>query len=263
MKIAIAMYGIPRASHITMPVIQKYFIDAANKLGECKVFYHLYAQTQVTNVRSGENTAMPADAYLPFDKFDGELEEPDRCLETWKFAETKQFGDHYNDDFRSIRNLIHQLHSMRQVTQKVSAWKPDLVLFLRPDLLYHRGFSKKEISTTFANPARCILPAWQWWGGYNDRFSLCGKNIFEAYGSRIELATDFSKSTGRPMQAERLVRFALQKANASVRVTSLQANRVRADGNIKPENFAATATAGSVRRAIEMHCLRALTQLSV
>ncbi|HEY9064847.1 MAG TPA: hypothetical protein VIO33_07675, partial [Burkholderiaceae bacterium] len=41
-KIAIAMYGIPRGSAITLPSLQRHFIEPAQQLGECRVFYHLY-----------------------------------------------------------------------------------------------------------------------------------------------------------------------------------------------------------------------------
>jgi hypothetical protein len=263
LKIALAMYGIPRASDITLPVIHDCFIKPAEAMGDCRVFYHLYLQKQVVNARSGENTALSEASYLPFEKFDGELEAPDLCLAQWHFDTIQLAGDHYNDDFRSIRNLVHQLHSMRQVTKRMADWQPDIVMFLRPDLLYQRGFANAELHSVAKNQRQCILPAWQWWGGYNDRFSLCGKEAFQAYGNRIELVNQFSKETGRPLQAERLVRFALQKAKASIRVTSLKASRVRADGQIKAENFSAVSTAGSLRRNLELNWLRALTQLSI
>jgi hypothetical protein len=262
-RIAIALFGIPRGSATTMPTLVQHFIGPARQIGDCRVFYHLYRQDRVVNARSGEDAAMPDDAYAPFAAFDGELEAPELCLEQWRFDKIQAFGDHYVDEFRSLRNLVHQLHSLRQVTARLTDWQPDVVLFMRPDLLYHGGFARATIADLCSHPRRCVLPEWHWWGGYNDRFALCGADVFRGYGNRVELALDFSQRTGRPLQAERLVRYALHRANASVRTTPIRANRVRVNGQMKPEDFSAGATAGSIRRHLEMGWLRLLTQLSI
>jgi hypothetical protein len=262
-KIAVAMYGIPRGSEITMPSLMKHFIEPARRIGECRVFYHLFQQDRVINVRSGEDAPLPHDAYAPFADFNGELERPGPCLDLWQFDRIREFGDHYRDDFCSVRNLVHQLHSMRQVTAWLSPWRPDVVLYLRPDLLYHTGPDVSTIETLCEHPRRCIVPDWQWWGGYNDRFAFCGAEAYAAYGNRIERAIEFSERTGRPLQAERLLRYVLQNAGASVRTTAIRADRVRVDGRIKPEDFSAHATAGSIRRQLEIIRLHLLTRLSV
>jgi hypothetical protein len=262
-KIALAMFGIPRASSMTMPSITENFIEPARRIGDCRVFYHLYRQDRVINPRSGEDAPMPEDAYAPFAAFDGELEAPDLCLAQWRFDKIQAFGDHYADNFRSLRNLVHQLHSLHQVTLRLAEWRPDVVLFVRPDLLYHGGFERATLADLCEHPRRCVVPEWHWWGGYNDRFALCGADVFGAYGNRVELALEFSERTGRPLQAERLVRYALHRAKASVRTTPIRANRVRVDGQMKPEDFSAGATAGSIRRHVELAWLRLLTQLSI
>ena len=261
MRTAIAMFGIPRGSNITMPTIHRHFIEPACRLGECKVFYHLYEQDRVTNARSGEDGQLPRDAYAPFAAFDGELEAPGACLARWNFDRIQQFGDEYDDGFGSIRNLIHQLHSLRQVTQRVAQWRPDVVLFLRPDLYYHGGLSDSTLRRLAARRQRCTIPEWQWWDGYNDRFSICSADAFSAYGNRVELMVEFSERTGRPLHAERLVRYALEKARISVRTTTLRASRVRIDGQTKPEYFSATSTVGSGRRKkMELAWVRLLSR---
>ena len=257
------MYGIPRGSTITMPSLAQHFIEPARQIGECRVFYHLYQQDAVVNARSGEAAPMPTDAYAPFASFDGELEPPDHCLQRWSFERICEFGDHYRDEFRSIRNLVHQLHSMRQVTARLAAWQPTVVLYVRPDLYYQGGPPVAMIAGLHRHAERCIVPDWHWWGGYNDRFAFCGAQAYRAYGNRIEQAIEFSERTGRPLQAERLVRYALRRAGASVRTTAIRANRVRVDGQIKPEDFSTQATAGSLRRRAEIIWLHLLTRLSI
>ncbi len=263
MKIAIALFGIPRGSAVTMPTIEEHFIRPARAAGECRVFYHLYLQDRITNARSGEDAAMPADAYAPFQDFDGELEAPELCLQQHPFDRIRSFGDFYQDDFRSIRNLVHQLHSLQRVTRRLAAWEPDVVLFLRPDLRYSAGFSAAELARVAARPRRCVIPDWHWWSGYNDRFALCGPEIFRAYGERIDCMTEYCRSSGRPLHSERLVRHALRRGHASVRTTRIQASRVRVDGQVKPEDFAAVPTAASRRRRMELAWLGVLQRIGV
>ncbi len=261
MKIAIAMFGIPRGSSVTMPTIEEHFIRPAQAAGECRVFHHLYLQDRVINPRSGEEAAMPGDAYEPFEDFDGELEAPEHCLALHRFEQIKAFGDFYEDGFRSIRNLVHQLHSLQRVTRRVADWQPDVVLFLRPDLRYASGFSAAELERVAARPRRCVIPDWHWWSGYNDRFALCGSQIYRDYGERIDRVIEYCRSTGRPLHSERLVRYALQRGGASVRTTPAQASRVRVDGQVKPEDFAVVPTAASHRRRMELAWLGVLQKI--
>lgn len=261
-KIAIAMFGLPRGSELTLPTIERHFAEPARALGEVRLFHHLYLQDRVTNARSGENSEMPRAAYAPFEAFDGELEAPEHCLSLYPLEAIKARGDHYQDGFRSIRNLVHQLHSLKRVTQRIARWQPDLVLFLRPDLHYEAGFGAEELAAALARPRRCVIPEWHWWGGYNDRFALCGAGIYRAYGERIDQALDFCKTSGRPLHAERLVRHALRSGGASLRTTPARASRVRTDSQIKQEPFDVVATCGSRQRRLELAWLGVMQRIT-
>ncbi|MCX7279692.1 MAG: hypothetical protein NTZ15_20670 [Burkholderiales bacterium] len=202
---------------------------------------------------------MPAEAYAPFAPFDGELEAPGACLDTWQFEQLKQFRDHHRNAFRSLQNLIHQLHSLRRVTLRLEPWQPDVVMFLRSDMFYHAGFSQAAMASVADNAERCMLPQWHWWGGLNDRFALCGAQVFKAYGCRIKQALAFAQRTGRPLNGERLVHYALSRADASVRTTALEASCVRVNGQLKAEKFAAKATTGSLRWRLVLAKLKLLS----
>jgi hypothetical protein len=258
-RIAIALFGIPRGSDVTMPVIAENIIGACRASGETRIFYHLYKQSRVTNARSGDDASISAAAYAPFERFQGELEPPDICLSRWHYDIVRRFGDHYRDDFQSVRNLLHQLHSLRRVTRVVEAWGPDVVVFVRPDLLYHQPLSGAAIASASRDALYCRIPDWQWWGGYNDRFAVCGRRAASAYGRRAELAIEFSLRTGRPLHAERLLRYALRRQRAAVRLTRMRASRVRMNGRIVDEDFSWSRTVGSVQRAFELNWLRART----
>jgi len=258
-KIAVALFGIPRGADVTMPVIAENIIGPCQDSGETRVFFHLFKQSHVTNARSGDNAVISADAYAPFQRFQGQLEPPDICLRRWHFDLVKSFGDHYGDDFQSVRNLLHQLHSLRQVTKAVSGWGADVVVFIRPDLLYHQPLGATAIASASRDDRYCRIPDWQWWGGYNDRFAVCGARAASAYGRRAELAIEFSLRTGRPLHAERLLRYALRQGGAAVRLTRMRASRVRMSGRIVDEDFSWSKTVGSVQRAFELNWLRAQT----
>lgn len=259
MKIAVALFGIPRGADITMPVIAQNIIGPCQASGETRVFFHLFKQSHVTNARSGDNAVISADAYAPFQRFQGQLEPPDLCLRRWHFDLVKTFGDHYGDGFQSVRNLLHQLHSLRQVTKAVSGWGADVVVFIRPDLLYHQPLGATAIAWASRDDRYCRIPDWQWWGGYNDRFAVCGARAASAYGRRAELAVEFSLRTGRPLHAERLLRYALRQGGAAVRLTRMRASRVRMSGRVVEEDFCWSKTVGSVQRAFELNWLRAQT----
>lgn len=258
-KIAIALFGIPRGASVTMPVIGTNVIRPCQDIGETRTFFHLYKQSRVTNGRSGDDASIPADAYASFEPFEGELEAPDTCLRRWHFDIVRRFGDHYQDEFRSVRNLLHQLHSLRRVTTAIYAWRPDVVVFIRPDLLYHEPVSAIAVACASRDERYCLIPDWQWWGGYNDRFAICGARAAAVYGRRAELAIEFSLRTGRPLHAERLLRYALRRERAAVRLTRMRASRVRMNGLVVDEDFSWCRTVGSVERAFELNWLRART----
>ncbi len=253
MKIAIALFGIPRASDQALPTLFGTALGELGQLGETRVFHHLFVQARVSNPRSREDDALSASAYAPFAAFDGELEPAGDCLQHWPVALLKASGDYYRDDFNSFNNLIHQLHSLRRVTQRIESWQPDVVLFLRPDLIYHDAIPVAWIEAALRAPRLVVVPDWQWWGGVNDRLAVCGRDSYKAYGRRIEHATRFCERTLQPLHAERLLRFALREARLRLRTRALRASRIRTDGRIVDEKFYVAGTVGTrVDRLVHM-----------
>jgi hypothetical protein len=240
MKIAVALFGIPRASDQALPTLLHTALRSVRELGHVKVFYHLFHQTHIRNPRSGEDAPLPPDNYKPFEQFEGELEPADACLQRWSYEELKANGDAFGDDFQSMRNLVHQLHSLWTVTERAASWRPDVVLFLRPDLVYHDPIPAQWVVAARRNPDLVVLPDWQWWGGVNDRLAVCGRSSFAAYGRRIELAARYCEQTRRALHSERLLRFALRHAGVRLRTRPLRASRIRIDGRIVEENFDGT-----------------------
>ena len=242
MKITVAFYGIPRCTDISAPSIETHLLAPLSKLGEVFVVHHLWKLDQVRSTRSGENVALPADAYDYFNDFSGEIEPPEPFEEGEAFAGWKRSGDPFGDNFGSLRNLMHQLQSLKRATALAKETNPDVVVFARPDLQYHDDIPLSACRFAARFPSTCVVPIWNWWAGYNDRFAICGRNAFEAYGMRLDRAIEFAQSTGRSIHSESLVKFALRRARVRTLAIPLTASRVRADGAIRQENFDSIAT---------------------
>ena len=239
MKICIGFFGLPRNTDRTFSSIRENILQPAAEFGTVLPCYHLYKQTHVLNPRSLENSELDPSQYQPFSELQGELESPDKITEKWGFTEISARGDAWSDGLYSLRNLLLQLHSLAQVTQQLESFDPDIVVFIRPDLRYHQSFSSalKQI-TTSKNEKTVWLPFWQWAGGYNDRFAICTKDAFSAYGRRIKAVDAYLRSyTKRPLHAERLLMFALDHERIKVRRLNVQATRVRVSGLEVEEDF--------------------------
>jgi hypothetical protein len=237
MKITVAFYGIPRCTRISAPSIETHLLEPLRSLGDVAVVHHLWKLDQVRSARSGENTALSEDAYDYFAGFAGVIEPAEAFEEGNEFKSWKRFGDPFNDNFGSLRNLMHQLQSLKRVTAQVKKMNPDVVVFARPDLQYHDDISLSACRFAARFPKACVVPIWNWWAGFNDRFAICGKAAFEAYGTRVDRAIEFAQSSGRSIHSESLVKHTLRKNRVWTLAIPLTASRVRADGTVRQENF--------------------------
>lgn len=228
-RIAVCFFGITRSLAYTLPSIEKAVLAPAHATGETRLFGHFFRQTRIESPRTGEAVEVDPDEHrlLPLDAV--ELEVPGACLETWSFDEIQTYGDFWSNDFHTVRNLVHQLHSIRRVTLMALDWEPDIVLFVRPDLYYFDSFAR-PLGRLARRPAPlCMLPYWHGWGGYNDRFALVrGRSCIRRYGLRAERALAFCRSGPRYLHPERLLHFAMR--GRPVRRVALRAARIRAHG---------------------------------
>ena len=237
LKVAVAFFGIPRNSAICFPSIEQNVLAQIPADCTVRTFYHLYQLDAVHNARSGESGALPQDNYAPFATMTGRLDSTEGVLEQWDFERIKAHGDTWGDNHASLRNLVFQLHSLRCVTQMVAEFAPDFVVFVRPDNFYHSPLPSYLFAHPEARRLNAYVPDWQWWGGLNDRFAVCGRDIYTAYGNRVEAIFRFCEATGRKLHSERLLKFALLEAGARVCTLPTTASRVRIHGEFVDESF--------------------------
>lgn len=246
-RIGIGFYGLPRASDITFPSLREQIIEPAGRLGDVVIRYHLYKQERVFNPSTLENSALDETNYAPFTAYEGYLEGPEGVPESHGFEIIKRCGDAWHNDFMSLRNLLLQLHSLHHVTRQLLAYDPDVVVFARPDLLYHDSFADELAAALQDKASVARLPAWQWCGGYNDRFCIAGRAAIAPWGLRLEAIGRYLDLLEQPLHAERLLRFALDTAGIRVHPIALRASRVRVGGDIRPDKFGQAVLARRIR----------------
>jgi hypothetical protein len=236
MRIALAFFGLPRCSAIAFPSIAQNLVAPLAAAGELRVFCHLWRQPWIFNPRSRENHPQPEENYAPFLGFDTVVEpRPERPSAL--FRRLRAFGDAWQDGFHSLANLVLQLQSLADVSRRVAAAAPDVVVFARPDLLYHEPVDGHDLMRTLQRPDEIALPQWECWGGYNDRFAITAPRLARVYGERLAGALAYCEATGQPLHAETFLRATLHAAGACVRPIGLRASRVRVDGRLEAEDF--------------------------
>lgn len=253
-KIAVALYGLPRASSLTLPSIQANILEPAKRLGELEVRYHFLEQRCVDNPSTGEDAALSLENYRLFEPFIGDLESPDGIPELHGFERIKVYGDAWDNGFKSLRNILLQLHSLKHVTTQVLDLGPDIVVFARPDLLYHDSF-ESDLRSALSGPKKlAYIPHWQWCGGYNDRFCIVGKEAIEAVGCRVNMIEKYLSELQRPLHAERLLQFTIDQMRVKVCPVNLHASRVRVGGIVHQEKFKKPALLRRIKWQIREAC---------
>jgi hypothetical protein len=92
--------------------------------------------------------------------------------------------DYYEDDFKSVQNLMCQLHSIQHVT---GMWRSSktayhAVLYLRPDMLYNCPLPVKVLDNL--DPHKVYIADFHHWHGLNDRFALGRPEAVGLWGER-------------------------------------------------------------------------------
>ncbi len=236
LKVAVVFFGITRALRLTLPSIIENVLDPARAIArEVRLYGHFFTQTVISNARSGEVGELDPEEYRLLALDAVELEEPVACLDLYPMAQMKARGDIWRDDFASFRNLVHQLHSLRRATLMAEAFQPDVVIFARPDLLYHDSMAQPLDMLARAHRQFVLVPDWSEWFGLNDRFALAkGAEGIAAYGRRAERMGEYC-ARGKRLHSERFLKFALE--GQRVRRVHMRASRVRSNGLQVLEDF--------------------------
>lgn len=246
-KCVLAFFGIDRNLSITSDSISKRILHPASVYYDVESVGFLWTPGRIDNPRSGEYIDLPPPqiSLLPCGTY--KTSPPPNLSNDDQFANLLKYGDIWNDQNKSLQNLYMQLVSLSHVTSMAIRAEATVVVFLRPDLIYHDSFSAcLKMSSSLTNSC-VLLPHWQPHSGFNDRFAICrGLDAIKSYGYRLEKALEFCRSTESPLHAERLLKYAL--AGKNVRLIDIKASRVRANGIIRTEDFSYMGWKPSLRR---------------
>lgn len=239
-RVAICFFGITRSLRFTESSINKSVIHPLRSRFSVDVYGHFYNINRVVNARSKENDIVDQTEVNLIDFKELRLEAPGSRTVMERFELSSSYGDFWNDDFASLRNVTHQLYSLRTVFGLCGNCDYDYYVFVRPDLLYHDDIMSMFdcILPQGRSSGSVVVPGWQSHGGVNDRFSLCsGRDAAKVYAERFDAIEDFLRSKKCSFHSERHLLFVLERSRVNIAFTSIRASRVRANGYVRKEDF--------------------------
>jgi len=233
----IGFFGLTRSLRHTAAAVETGFYQPLRNSGIATVRAgHFNLPKAITNPRSGEFAIVP-------DRNDSALLGLDLCwIEPQNMAAVaheyeiaRAFPDSFGDHYRSLGNLCLQLHSLRRLwslLELLGVQETDIVLLLRPDLLYLDSLNPTlHLAPLLEGRADLIVPGWQNWGGLNDRLAFCSGRAARIYANRIKLFQEGCLRLGS-MHAERFLKYVIDYHGLRVACTDLRAVRVRGNGRI-------------------------------
>ena len=243
LKLAICFFGMNRSLSHVVDSINKNIIEAIPEGIEYQIYGALmHTNTPFTNIRSEEFSCVPESNFenlmtpKSFELID--QSELDKVYK--KSLMGLGLNDIYTDDGASLMNMVREMYSVQTVWNLSSESKPDYVLFLRPDLIYHDKLDFKKYFSHIdrSSGPMVITPAWQKWGGLNDRLGLANLSGAAIYGKRFDLFWKYVHLVGGYPQAEAILFTTLYLEGVDYSITSNEtASRVRAGGVTKVEDF--------------------------
>tara|TARA_Y100000389_G_C17470636_1_gene530339 strand:+ start:6868 stop:7710 length:843 start_codon:yes stop_codon:yes gene_type:complete len=235
-KICICFYGLTRSLKRTYPYFKKFLFDI---LDENNIVYDIYIHTYsldiLTNKRSNEHgVKLDNEEYKMLNIKESIIENQNDFDESFDYSKVIKYGDSWKDDFNSLKNLIRQLNSLKQVTSLIKNREEyDNYLYIRPDLQFVEkidiNFLKyKQSSPYLLTPDFGKGPDKK---GLNDRFAIGDYFSIIKYGERIDLIYDYMQNHGK-LHSERLVKYLHINNNIFNIIIDIMLLRVRSSGHI-------------------------------
>ncbi|MBB2197654.1 hypothetical protein HLH44_09315 [Gluconacetobacter sp. 1c LMG 22058] len=240
MRIAVIYFGLVRGAEISATSIEQKLIEPNAAVGVS--FTKIMATNlveRVWNPRSHEfNAILDHRDVFRFDCEHYVLNRQNDNSIMNELSCAKRHQDIFQNDWISIRNLLHQLSSLEcgwNFCEKLRYEEFDAFLFLRPDLLYVDNFDIPLLVSRLKTPNTLLVPPWHCWGGLNDRFALAGPVAARRYALRLKHVAEFCRHY--PLHSETFLAWALAEAKCCIGSLPIRALRVRADGRVENENF--------------------------
>lgn len=235
LSIAICFFGLTRSLKYTF---QNILDNIYGVLDEHKIHYdvylHTYNLTNLTNPRSNEHQiALNASEYALLRPTYYHIGDQSSFFNVLNMSDYLKRGDAWKDNGHSAQNVLCQYQSLNLVTEmwlmRQEETSYDLILYLRPDLLYNR---LNVSDLWYAYEHQCILlPNYHQFGGYNDRFAVGPPYKMRVYGQRIQWLREYAQ--GRVLHGESFLKHLLTPLHPE-ETFSLRGKRIRANGMMNP-----------------------------
>ncbi len=237
MRIFLGFFGLTRSLFYTASSILRCIEEPLIPLNAPIIkIGHFNLPDIIYNPRSAEIRVVPNSTESKLLNLTREVIEPqvDYVIEN-VMEVVRAFPDCFGDDYISARNLCHQLNSLRKLwsmIQKYEIQSDDIILFLRPDLFYVDQLQlKHDIYPLIFAQADILVPAWQAWGGFNDRFAFCRPDAAAVYASRFDGIIEACLAMNG-LHAETYLHSVIMRHNLRVKLTDIRAARIRSNGAV-------------------------------
>ena len=164
--IAMVFFGLIRCGEKSWPSIKTNILDILSQRPSIKFdsFCHTYDLTKINNPRSKE-VNVPIQNALHYAQLLGTItlkieNQEDMVDKHLTLSGYTKHGDPWNDDDKSLRNLLRQLHSLREATQLWQNHQHEYyaVVYLRSDLIYYDPIDMQLFNSFLnQNEDRCII----------------------------------------------------------------------------------------------------------
>lgn len=231
LRVAMCFFGLTRNTlKITLPSIRN-IIQAIKQSGALvETFLHTYSLKHIKYNKTGENQKLDTNEYTKLQCDHVLVTDQNEFIKTLNQKDYLKHGDPYGFGWSSVCNNLCQLNSLKEVTAMWNAQNFDVVMYLRPDLLY----SKFDVSflNLVAKENILLTPNWHKWGGFNDRIAIGPADLMKIYGNRLDGAKKYAENYKFHSESYLMHTIKSRKVKHSS-ILSLKGKRVRANGKIK------------------------------
>jgi len=166
------------------------------------------------------------------------IESQDQFDHSINFTQYEKHGDAWHNNFKSLKNHIRALYSLKKVTRSVynSHVNYQAVIFIRPDVLFMSPIPVPLLEKMVRSKERrnmIHLPDFHRLCRYyqfNDRFAMMIPELARFYGERFDGAEEYSKR--QKLHSETFLYYYLHSYNISVIEIPFRFKRVRSHGDI-------------------------------
>ena len=232
-NIAIRLYGLPR-NIICLESIEN-IIDNLSKKYKVDVYAHINKVDKLKLTRSNEDCDNLPDIenFLKVKCKEYKIENQEITFQYIKdkFDNLKKFGDHWKNNFESLRNVLFQLYSLNQSFELIKKTY-NIYIPLRIDLYYLDTSIKESYINEILSDKNCFYGVrWAQYSGFNDRIYICDNESAKIICKRFEFTEYCCNLLKTSFHSESFLRWIIKNKNIKPKINlSMRCMRVRCNG---------------------------------